>query len=75
VCTADHGCYPTTSSTDPSREYIPILCWGNRVVPRVNIGTRQTFADIAATAAEYFGLDHKRFGTSFYQEITGGKTT
>ena len=51
-----------TTSTDHSREYIPILCWGNRVIPRTNIGTRQTFADIAATAAEFFGLDHRRFG-------------
>ncbi|MGI5919402.1 MAG: phosphopentomutase [Christensenellales bacterium] len=75
VFTADHGCDPTTTSTDHSREYIPILCWGNRVIPRTNIGTRQTFADIAATAAEFFGLDHRRFGTSFYKEITGGKSS
>jgi len=73
VFTADHGCDPTTVSTDHSREYIPILCRGNSVIPRTNIGTRQTFADIAATAAEFFGLDHRRFGKSFYKEITGGK--
>ena len=73
VFTADHGCDPTTSSTDHSREYIPILCYGNRVVPGTNIGVRKSFSDIAATAAEYFGLDHGRFGESFYQQITGGK--
>lgn len=73
VFTADHGCDPTTSSTDHSREYIPILCYGNTVIPRTNIGVRKTFADIAATAAEFFGLDHTRFGQSFYQQITGGK--
>jgi phosphopentomutase len=73
VFTADHGCDPTTASTDHSREYIPIFCWGNRVVPRTNIGVRKTFADIAATAADYFGLEHWRFGTSFYKQITGGK--
>ncbi len=71
--TADHGCDPTTASTDHSREYVPILCYGNAVIPRTNIGVRESFSDIAATAAEFFGLEHTRFGTSFYQLITGGK--
>ena len=71
--TADHGCDPTTASTDHSREYIPILCYGNSVIPRTNIGVRSSFSDIAATVAEYFGLEHTRFGQSFYQLITGGK--
>lgn len=73
VFTADHGCDPTTSSTDHSREYIPILCFGNSVIAGTSIGVRKSFADIAATAAEFFGLDHQRFGTSFYQQITGGR--
>ena len=50
--TADHGCDPTTASTDHSREYIPILCYGDTVKPDTSIGTRSSFADIAATAAE-----------------------
>lgn len=73
IFTADHGCDPTTASTDHSREYIPILCYGNSVIAGTNIGVRKSFSDIAATAAEYFGLDHERFGTSFYQQITGGR--
>ncbi len=73
VFTADHGCDPTTVSTDHSREYIPVLCYGNSVIAGTNIGVRKSFADIAATAAEFFGLDHERFGTSFYQQITGGR--
>ncbi len=73
VFTADHGCDPTTSSTDHSREYIPILCYGNSVIAGTNIGVRKSFSDIAATAAEFFGLGHEGFGTSFYQQITGGR--
>ncbi len=67
--TADHGCDPTTPSTDHSREYIPILVWGSRVKPGTGIGTRSTFSDIAATAAEYLGLKGWTAGTSFWQEI------
>lgn len=67
--TADHGCDPTTASTDHSREYIPILICGQRVKAGVDIGTRNTFSDIAATAAEYFGLKDWNVGTSFYQQI------
>ena len=73
VFTADHGCDPTTSSTDHSREYIPVLCYGNSVIAGTNIGVRKSFSDIAATAAEFFGLGHERFGTSFYRQITGGR--
>ncbi len=67
--TADHGCDPTTASTDHSREYIPILVYGSRVKPGVDIGTRSSFSDIAATAAEYFGLTGWNAGTSFYHQI------
>ncbi len=70
VFTADHGCDPTTASTDHSREYVPILVWGGRVKPGADIGTRGTFADIAATAAEFFGLSNWQAGTSFLHEIT-----
>ena len=68
--TADHGCDPTTTSTDHSREYIPILVYGQRVKAGVDIGIRNTFSDIAATAAEYFGLKAWNVGTSFYKQIT-----
>jgi phosphopentomutase len=73
IFTADHGCDPTTSSTDHSREYIPILAYGDKVCHGVNIGVRTTFADIAATVAAFFGLENWHTGQSFYKEITGGK--
>ena len=55
IITADHGCDPATPSTDHSREYTPLLMYGQRITPR-NLGTRSTFADIAATALDFFGL-------------------
>lgn len=71
VFTADHGCDPTSPSTDHSREYIPILAYGKDVKAGADIGTRKSFADIAATCAEFFGLDWN-VGTSFYKEIIKG---
>ncbi|NHM27870.1 phosphopentomutase [Desulfofundulus sp. TPOSR] len=68
IITADHGCDPTTSSTDHSREYVPLLVYGQKVKPGVNLGTRSTFSDVAATVAELFGLSYPR-GTSFAREI------
>jgi len=73
VFTADHGCDPTTASTDHSREYIPILVYGDKVKAGTDIGVRSTFADIAATVAEFFELKDWHVGTSFYKEITGGQ--
>jgi len=68
VLTADHGCDPTTPSTDHSREYVPALLWGPRVRRDVNVGTRASFADLAATLGEGFGISG--IGrTSFFQEI------
>lgn len=55
VITADHGCDPTTPSTDHSREYVPLLITGENVKP-VAIGTRPTMADLGATLSEYFGV-------------------
>lgn len=56
ILTADHGNDPTTASTDHAREYVPILMAGPGVRSGVNVGTRLTFADLAATLAEHFGL-------------------
>ncbi len=69
IVTADHGCDPTTPSTDHSREYVPVLVYGHKVRPGVNLGIRQTFADIAATVADLFHLDFRSPGTSFAGEI------
>lgn len=55
LITADHGCDPATPSTDHSREYTPLLAYGPAVTPR-NAGTRETFADIAATVLNWLGL-------------------
>ena len=73
IFTADHGCDPTTPSTDHSREYIPILVYGANVRAGVDIGTRTSFSDIAATAAAFFGLSNWHVGTSFYRDIIKGR--
>lgn len=68
LITADHGCDPTTPGTDHTREHIPIVAYGRNLKQGVNIGTRETFADIAATIAKYFELEFP-VGTSFLCEI------
>lgn len=65
VLTADHGNDPTTPSTDHSREYVPILLTGPAVKTAVNLGVRATFADLAATIADVFGLERTFPGQSF----------
>ncbi len=67
--TADHGNDPTTPSTDHSREYVPLLVAGPRVRAGVDLGTRDTFADVAATLAELFGTPAPRWGRSFLREV------
>ena len=52
------------------REYVPFLAWGKGIKAGVNLGTRPTFADIAATIAEVFGVKLETKGTSFLQQIT-----
>ena len=73
VITADHGCDPTTPSTDHSRELVPLLVAGPRVRPGVDLGLRDTFADVAATAAEGLGIRPPRHGTSFWRALHGGE--
>lgn len=63
MITADHGCDPATPSTDHSREYTPYVAYGEPVRAGVNLHTRDSFADIAATILEYFGLQQKTAGT------------
>ena len=69
VITADHGNDPTTPSTDHSREHVPILLKGDRVVAGTDIGTRSTFADLGQTLAENFGVGSLANGTSFLRDI------
>ena len=69
IITADHGCDPGTPSTDHSREYTPMLIYGQGIKAGVSIGTRDTFADIAATVLDLFGLKGEIAGTSFLGEV------
>ncbi len=69
VLTADHGNDPTTPSTDHSREYVPILITGGPIQAGVNIGVRETFADLAATIADGLGVKPPLSGTSFKSMI------
>ena len=66
--TADHGCDPTTPSTDHSREYIPLLVFGRRF-NAVPLGTLETFADIGSTVCEYLTGEEFPVGTSFLSKI------
>lgn len=69
VITADHGCDPTTPSTDHSREYIPIIFYGENIKSGVNIGIRSTFADIGKTITELLNVEADIEGESFAKEI------
>ena len=66
--TADHGNDPTTPSTDHAREKVPLLAAGPRVVPG-DLGERETFSDLGATVAEWFGLSFRGRGKSFLAEL------
>ena len=69
IITADHGCDPCfVQSTDHSREYIPILAWTPGMTEGADLGTRQTFADIGATCAEWLGLED-RFGAVSFADM------
>ena len=67
--TADHGCDPATPSTDHSREYVPLLCCGKQVRANQNLGTRTSFGDLAATIADYFGVEAPAGFSSFLSQI------
>lgn len=67
--TADHGCDPTTDSTDHSREYVPFLAYGKALKSGVNLKTRKTFSDIGQTIADIFELKPILNGDSFLSEI------
>jgi len=69
IIVADHGVDPTTESTDHSREFIPLLVFGEQVKDNVDLGIRDTYADVAATIAEIFSLPAPIKGTSFLTEI------
>ncbi|MBQ6855656.1 MAG: phosphopentomutase, partial [Lachnospiraceae bacterium] len=69
MITADHGCDPGFRGTDHSRECVPFLAYGKQIREDVNLGTKNTFADIAATILDIFGVENHTDGTSFKKEI------
>lgn len=69
IITADHGCDPGFKGTDHSREYVPCLCYGKKVRQGVNLGIRNSYADIAASVSEYFSLNYRGDGESFLKNI------
>jgi len=69
IITADHGNDPTWKGTDHTREYIPVLHYGNMVKAGVNIGVRESFADIAATMAQALGIKFESQGKSYLDMI------
>jgi phosphopentomutase len=71
IITADHGCDPTTPSTDHSREYTPLLVFGPNVRSGAALGIRSTLADIGQTVADNFGT-HIEAGDSFLHFIEKG---
>ena len=68
MITADHGCDPGDDSTDHTREYVPLLVYGENIKP-VNLGTRTAFADVAATVRDLLGAEYETEGVSFAEEL------
>ena len=68
ILTADHGCDPTTPSTDHSREYTPLLVFGPHAHAGADLGLRATLSDIGQTVAKNFGTCIEK-GTSFLEQI------
>ena len=71
IITADHGCDPAHTGSDHTREYVPILCHKKGMQKLNHLGTRETFADTAATICHYFGLA-ERFGAQSYLDQLEG---
>lgn len=69
VLTADHGNDPVHHGTDHTREYTPLIVWGPGLADGKDLGVRTTFADIAATIADNFGVESPAIGTSFLSEL------
>ncbi len=69
IVTADHGNDPTHHGTDHTREYVPVLLYGQPIKAGVDVGTRSTLADLGATVADLLGTRYSGAGTSFATEI------
>ncbi|MBE5777160.1 MAG: phosphopentomutase [Clostridiales bacterium] len=69
IITADHGCDPTHHGTDHTREYIPILCWHKGMKSSHDLGTRESYADIAATVCNLFHIPETFNAKSFLNDL------
>ncbi|MCD5414265.1 MAG: phosphopentomutase [Clostridiales bacterium] len=65
IITADHGNDPTFKGTDHTREYVPILVYGKKISSNINLGTRESFADIARTISDLLKIPNTGVGKSF----------
>ncbi|GAK12853.1 LOW QUALITY PROTEIN: phosphopentomutase [Geomicrobium sp. JCM 19039] len=73
MITADHGNDPTYRGTDHTREQVPLLVYQKGQHKSVNLGTRDTFADVGATIAHNFGVKMPEYGTSFLDLLGGNQ--
>ena len=69
VISADHGCDPTTPGSDHTREYVPVLVWSKSMRVGIELGDRESFADLGATLAAYFNVPGLTAGESFLDAI------
>lgn len=69
IITADHGCDPAHHGTDHTREYIPLLCWHKGMKNAHDLGTRESYADIAATICDVFGIPETFNAVSFLKDL------
>lgn len=69
IVTADHGCDPGYNGTDHTREYVPLLLAGKQIKDGLPVATYGSFADFAATLADYFVIKYSGAGSGFYEEV------
>ena len=69
LITADHGCDPTASGTDHTREYVPVIAYHKGMNQAINLGTLPSYADVGATVYEYIcGMQWPQ-GKSFLEKL------
>ena len=69
MISADHGCDPGFKGSDHTREYVPLLAYGKSVKQGVDLGIRESFADVAKTILDIYDLDNNVCGVSFKKEL------
>jgi len=69
IITADHGCDPTFKGTDHTREYVPLLVYGEKIKSGINLGTRRSFSDVGKTILDYLGVPDDIQGESFLVDV------